>query len=88
MDNKEAIKKLIAIEVLTKNRWIPVSERLPETDGYYLVTKDISAVSKDIFEVDRIEYRKECDEYNNGFRSSFPIIAWKPLPKPYKENDK
>ena len=68
-----------------QDEWIPVSERLPDTDGHYLVTKDISAVSKDIFEVDSIEYSKESGEYNNGFWSSFSIIAWKPLPEPYKE---
>ena len=50
-------------------RWIPVSERLPEKDDLYLVYFD--------------------GEYNlvyfsNGAFSYSGVIAWMPLPEPYK----
>ena len=59
------------------DRWIPVSERLPDTDGYYLVSlgdgQIMVAHSSGIIE-------------NHDFEPK--ILAWKPLPEPYKENDK
>ena len=59
------------------DRWIPVSERLPEEYGEYLITGRYGYVGKDI-------YNDHFKEFNKGNT----VIAWKPLPEPYKENDK
>ena len=54
-----------------EQRWIPVSERLPEDSGYYLTTTMFSEVY--------------CDYWTeNSFNRSEAIIAWMPLPESYK----
>ncbi len=59
--------------------WIPVTERLPEEYGEYLVT--VRAIGWD------------CEEYdandiayfdNDGFHKANKVTAWCELPEPYK----
>ncbi len=62
-----------------KTGWIPVNERLPEKDGYYITSTFYGEVY--------------CDYWNeNRFERTETVIAWLPLPKPYKaeeeENEK
>ena len=62
------------------DRWIPVSERLPEKKGWYEATFISVTGARTVglaFYSDRVE-----DFAVDG------VIAWKPLPEPYKENDK
>ena len=54
------------------SEWIPVSERLPDKDGDYLVTTVKG-------NVDIAEY------YARGLKSKPQVRAWMPLPEPYKE---
>ena len=57
--------------------WIPVSERLPEEDGMYLITAQV--LSK--FEVQYVFYQKDLELFIcNGIS-----VAWMPLPEPPKE---
>lgn len=63
-----------AIELLEQIRWIPVSERLPEEDGCYLVTT--TGTNNDIID---IAY------YTDGiWHKASRIKAWQPLPESYK----
>ena len=52
-------------------RWIPVTERLPEEDGRYLITGKRGTVYS-------LEY--EDERWYGGIQP----IAWMPLPEPYK----
>ena len=50
--------------------WIPVSDRLPEEDGEYLVTTINGDVDIYVFHIWGAKSPK--------------VIAWMPLPEPYK----
>lgn len=57
------------------SRWIPVSERLPEENGYYLTTT--------------MNHEVYCDYWNGEcFDRTETVIAWKPLPAPYDPQKK
>ncbi len=79
-----------APSVQTEPRWIPCSERLPEhpeNDDYYLVTI-------------QCEHHDGWDDYVTGFAEwtkhgwdelscyigQIKVVAWMPLPEPYKED--
>ena len=85
-----------------KGGWIPCSERLPEESGYYLVTyhnwSDGNFLPKyDDTYVRRLHY--QISEHFVGW--NYPknvddraendchkeVIAWQPLPEPFKERD-
>lgn len=60
-------------------RWIPVAERLPERDGYYLVTYKSNAGT----EIDYFE--KARADRSGGFDCNLdnPVIAWMECPQAY-----
>lgn len=58
--------------------WIPVSERLPEIDGWYLVTVQGYETVTDVAPFN--------DELWKGLAGHQEVIAWMPLPKPYRED--
>ena len=87
---------------VVSNGWIPCSERLPEESGYYLVTyhnwSDGNFLPKyDDTYVRRLHY--QISEHFVGW--NYPknvddraendchkeVIAWQPLPEPFKEHD-
>ena len=105
------ILAIAALEKQEKNRWIPVTERLPETTDPVNVTwanndpvsyyEDIrgkrftatacyhrgkwwwySAVCQDLLD----EYGKSC--MDDEIDEAIEILAWRPLPEKYKEEDK
>lgn len=59
-----------------RSKWIPCSERLPKEDGKYLVSTD-GTFGIDVIDIARFE--------NDEWFKSCKIIAWQPLPEPYKE---
>lgn len=57
--------------------WIPCSERLPE-DGTYLCTLDGELVGE------QEPFTGMCGIENGKWDEEGCVIAWKPLPEPYK----
>ena len=62
----------LAIKALEQTEWIPVSERLPETGQKVLVADKCKAVTTAMY-FQKSPFWKEL------------VVAWMPLPKPYKE---
>ena len=78
----EIVKSIPSIPI-----WIPCSERLPETDEIMIVTYiDDRDGEYTIWlgwhEMDNIWY---IDGFAHGGEYGNRVIAWKPLPEPYKE---
>lgn len=67
--------------------WIPCSERLPDKSDFYMICS---------YNGDTYDYRKNWfyheDDYGDsewtGLIPCEKVIAWVPLPEPYRENEK
>lgn len=69
----------LKIEVIDQEpKWIPVSERLPEK-GETVLTTDTLWNGRRV----SIDWRNDEQWVRNGKY----VIAWQPLPEPYKENE-
>lgn len=64
-------------------KWIPVSEKLPEKSGYYLVIC-YGWYRAGISEYSKIHGWREEDGYD-GLDDR--VLAWMPLPEPYEVKD-
>jgi len=65
--------------------WISVSKRLPENSGNYLITYYL----EDKRETQEAVYIEEKDKWFDitDIEITLAVIAWMPLPKPYKEGE-
>lgn len=82
----------------TEQQWIPCSERLPDKEGEYLVTFH-DEWNRNLVRAlwygtpfdldDRTMWTFYCEhEYGfEAFKAEKPIVAWMPLPEPYKGGD-
>ena len=59
-----------------KSDWIPCSERLPEVNGWYLVTNELGVVQQQHWGASHWEKLRDD-----------AVIAWMPLPAPYTEGE-
>lgn len=80
-----ALKK--AIRELETNRWIPVNEKLPRLRNDFF-SEDVLVTVKDEFGtgIDIGFYDYEDKEWDTHTIDNAKVLAWKPLPKPYKDN--
>lgn len=72
---------------LNANRWIPVAERLPEEAFGCLVTveeDDIYGEPHRVIYPDFVGYDGKTWNDADGETIPFEVIAWMPLPQPYK----
>ena len=90
MKPEEAIKKLVAlqdgngdtyeairmaIEALEQSQWIPCGEMLPKEYAQYLVCFEDGS---------RYVYLLDDSDWARGLIEKENIVAWMPLPEPYK----
>lgn len=71
-----------------KTRWIPCSERLPEEEGEYVTTlKDYMGefTSSHAFDGKEFGFYSHDEHDNVKWNPVTNVIAWMPLPEPYKE---
>ena len=95
-EQKEALD--MAIKALEQTRWIPCSERLPEVNGRYLVTRGLNACGalwnriyivnySDLMGVKSIKIWWNGNVGKSDFETYNDILAWMPLPQPYTESE-
>ena len=81
-DDKRSVDQLLSAlpSAQPEQRWIPVTERMPEYDDEYLVTKKCFGWNcKEYYEPDIARYEKR-----DGWHKSDEVLAWMPLPEPYQ----
>lgn len=93
-----------AIEAIEqKPRWIFVSERVPDKNGKYLVTRYgnilgssvcILCYAENLYSIDSFDFNKKKGksgwyDYDSeyGYVEFDNVIAWMPLPKPYNPQE-
>ena len=80
-DCRKSVEALdMAIKALEQQRWIPVNKELPKKDGEYLVTVGGEATFTD---VDTAWFY--YGHWIHQFGCTVKVIAWMPLPEPYRE---
>lgn len=74
-----------------EQKWIPVTDRLPEEEGEYLITVLLVSGSPTVFSVyfgyedddsTKMTFHRWDDEYWHCWKPD--VIAWRELPEPYK----
>lgn len=89
-ESMKSQEKLLA--KLESMNWIPVSKRLPNTNGLYLVTLRTGQVMIEQYHSSEKKFGKSYQPSYGGIdqEDDFDetrIKAWMPLPKPYKEDE-
>lgn len=90
---------IAAVEKQEADRWIPVTERLPEEDTEVLISYrykegegdtdhvniDITSYGTTCFGGREIHTLKEWRQPFDYFHANYEVIAWMSLPTPYRE---
>ena len=82
-----------ALEKQEQDRWIPVTEKLPE-DEYVLISKKPTKLSGSKWNVaiairtaDHRSGKIQWRDSGFGIIQDDKVLAWKPLPEPYTEGE-
>lgn len=91
----DKVNKMPTIE---ERKWIPCSERLPEKNGRYLVTRGLNAIGalwnrvyivnySDLMGIKSTKIFWIGNVGKSDFERIEDVIAWMPLPEPYEEGN-
>ena len=71
----------------TQGEWIPCSERLPNESGEYLATIPLDAdeTYTEVLTFHKGRFYEDDDEWGATYHDD--VLAWMPLPTPYKGGD-
>ncbi len=77
-----------ALELLEQDRWIPITERMPEENDFVLVTVSGEDVRGCEWK-DSMALAVWTNQWNlvDTNLVSYRISAWRPLPEPYQEDE-
>ena len=75
--NENVIQSIKEIPSVQPQRWIPVTERLPEHSGFYIVT---AIVTDDGGKLVGLRWFSQ----EHGWKFGKNPLAWMPLPEPWK----
>lgn len=86
------------IKALESQWWIPVTERLPQENGRYLVTRGLNACGamwnrtyiinySDLMGLKSEKIWWDGNVGKSDFKRIGDVIAWMPLPKPYEPQE-
>ena len=90
------LKRMINELDMFDGAWIPVAERVPGEYGEYMITWTTSMCKKELLGIAEYEITSEWDCEKNRFKgnwiveeyiNNYPdveVIAWMPLPEPYR----
>ena len=82
--NKDKEALTLAISALEQERWIPVTERLPEENGRYIICYEDATTFLDYFNG---KWFFPLGKDRTAWEETGTIIAWRPLPEPYTEEE-
>lgn len=79
-------------ESVRDNGWIPVEERLPDSINKILydmnlVTLEDGEVCLGVYTDDKKEWRTRRTQGETLYTTEHNVIAWRPLPEPYKKGE-
>ena len=89
---EEKFLEWLNAEAPEQDRWIPVTERLPETDRdkwhteFIVTTEDGKVLSMD-WENTIVRNKPVSRWIWRGRLAPWRVIAWRPLPAPYQEDE-
>lgn len=82
----EAMQMAIStLEKQEQDRWIPVTERLPEKDCKCRVTEGDFKSVFDCYWSNRKKQFEVWSDYNDDYVTITNVTAWKPIEEPYTE---
>ena len=81
VDPIEAVADYLLDSGVTVQEWIPVTERLPEESGMYIITANDGHAQRVSF----VQWQKKNRIWNlTGARSYWRVTHWMPMPQPPK----
>lgn len=78
-------------QMVCDEKWIPAAKKQPKVEGEYLITVCVEApMCRTLYKITIGSWRVEKGWYHEtypGCVAKYYVLAWMPLPEPYKEGE-